>query len=144
MMLDSTMMVYDTNTSGYVPKWQLEECAEGKDRYYQIHYFNDRKMKYRIAAESDRYINAHLRYLMDFHPQRITEYLNNGTLYLYMKRLGRKAHQVVDDQVEAWQETDREYRLAKENGDFQQEVGLLYNLIARAEEIMYPAVIYTS
>ncbi len=32
MMLDSTMMVYDMNTSEYVPKWRLEECAEGKDR----------------------------------------------------------------------------------------------------------------
>lgn len=143
MILDSTMMAYDTSAAAYVPKWRLEEYGEGIDRTYTLHYFNERKMQYRMVHFGDRYVYAHLRYLMDHHPDRLMAHLNNGTLYLYLKRLAKCARQVVDNQVEIWKETDPEYRLAKENCNFRQEVGLLYNLIARAEEAMYPAVIYT-
>ncbi len=136
MIMDSVIMIYNKSESSYVPKWRYDI-----DRNI-LYYYSERIEKYRTKTMIDKYIIHHMRYLSGNHPERIQELLDSGDLYLYLLRKSRQAQRIVDRQVEIWQETDKEYRTAKETGDFKSEVGLLNNLIARAEEIMYPRVIY--
>lgn len=136
MLMDSSVMVYDNGEKSYVPKWRYDT-----DRNI-LHYYNERIGAYRTRTMIDKYIIDHMRYLSVNYPERIQKLLDSDNLYRYLIRKSRQAQSVVDRQVEIWQETDKEYRTAIETGDFKREIGLLNNLIARAEEIMYPGVIY--
>lgn len=135
----STTMAYNKNSSSYMPKFGLIRNNSG---FFSIFCFNDKKQDYHRINFIQKYINAHLCWLADNHAERIQRRLDDGSLYLYLRRLDNRACAVVDRQVEKWQETDKEYLLAKETGDFLREVGLMNNMIARAEEIMYPCIIY--
>lgn len=141
-MMDSKLIAYNIHTESYVPKWRLEVKGDGRDREYSLYYYSEKKMSYRIVNIRDKYASAHLRYLQDNHPERIRKYLDNGKLYVYLMRLARSAYDVVYDQVDKWTKTDREYLIAHESGDIRMEAGLLNNFIHRAEELMFPAVIY--
>lgn len=136
MLMDSSVMVYDDGEKSYVPKWRYDS-----DRNI-LYYYNERRGAYRTKTMTDKYIIYHMEYLSGNYPERIRNLLDSGDIYRYMTKKIRQAHRVVDRQVEKWQESDKEYRAAVESGDFMREVGLLNNFIARAEEIMYPSVIY--
>lgn len=136
MIMDSSVMIYDNAEKSYVPKWRYDT-----DRNI-LYYYNMRIGKYRTKNIIDRYMIDHIRYLANNYPERIQHILDNDNLYRYLLRKSRRAQNVVDRQVQEWQETDKEYRIAQDTGNFKLEVRLLNNLIARAEEIMYPRVIY--
>lgn len=136
MIMDSSIMIYDNAEKSYVPKWRYDT-----DRNI-LYYYNVRIGKYRTKNIIDRYMTDHMRYLANNYPERIRQLLDNDNLYRYLYRKSRQAQNIVDRQVEEWQATDKEYRIAQDTGNFKLEVGLLNNFIARAEEIMYPSVIY--
>ena len=48
----------------------------------------------------------------------------------------------VESQVRKWKETDTDYLLAQRNEDFLAINGLNANVIARAEEVVFPAIVY--
>lgn len=143
MIMDSTIMIYDTNNNEYVPKWRLEEVEDRYPRSFNLHYFNERTMQLTIrGCDGDKYMHKHIRYLIDYRPELLQQKLNDGTIYRYLTKISRRASQAVWNQVEEWELTDKEYLLAKAGGNILEVTGLLNNLIARAEELMYPRIIY--
>lgn len=136
MIMDSSVMIYDNAEKSYVPKWRYDTSRN------VLYYYNVRIGKYRTKNIIDRYMTDHMRYLANNYPERIQQLLDNDNLYRYLFRKSRQAQNIVDRQVEEWQKTDKEYRIAQDTGNFKLEVGLLNNFIARAEELMYPRVIY--
>ena len=83
-----------------------------------------------------------LQYLAESAPDRIQDLLNNGNIYLYLSRLNRKATIAVENQIEQWKKTETDYLLAIKNKDFMLQVGLFENMKARAEELIFPAIVY--
>ncbi len=61
---------------------------------------------------------------------------------MYLSRLNRKATIAVENQIEQWKKTETDYLLAIKNKDFMLQVGLFENMKARAEELIFPAIVY--
>lgn len=141
-MFESTCMVYDKSKNLHVPKWKLTAEGEGMERSYTIHCFNESRMEYHPYHYTAPYITKHLRYLQDYHPERITSKLDDGTLHVYLRRMNRQMMDEVDAQVEQWKESDKEYRLADQMGDLMLKLALTTNLYARAEELLLPKIVY--
>lgn len=135
-VMNSLTIIYNDKDNIYVPKWKFD--AEN----VSVSLFKERECEYRRIPIINKYCCDHMRYLYQNDQDRIQQLLNDGTIYWYMRRKERDANKAVDRQLEKWLESDKEYRLAKANGDILKEVGLYNNLKARAEEIMYPCVIY--
>ena len=139
--MDSIAMVYDTETERYVPKWRLEEYP-GTSRDFKLLYYSPKRKQYRELDFEGNYAAKRLGFLMDERPEQLEQMLNDGTLYLHLMRIQQKAVKVVWDQIILWEQTDSEFMLTTANGDFLKKAGLLENFKARAEELMYPVVIY--
>lgn len=135
-IMKSKTMVYNYYKKEYTPKWKFDVDN------VRVYLFLERRDIYREVAIINKYCRDHIRYLKNHYPERIQELLDNGKIYLYIRRKEKAAWAAVDSQLEKWLATDKEYRIAKEKGDFLTEVGLYNNLKARAEEIMYPSIIY--
>lgn len=135
-IMNSLTMIYDEKRKIYTPKWKFNV------KNVRISLFRERDFEYRTISIINKYCRDHMRYLYQNDQDRIQHLLNDGTIYWYIRRKEKAANKVVDRQLEKWLETDKEYRLAKANGDVLKEVGLYNNLKARAEEIMYPSIIY--
>lgn len=127
-----------TKSGEQLPKFKIEQ---GND-CYTISCFNEKKQKYHNKLLSEIYIVDHLDYLFEHDPDRIQRYLDNGKLYKYLLDIHVTAVLTVDRQMEKWKKTDREYLIAKEKRDIIEKARILNNMQARAEEIMYPCVIY--
>lgn len=140
----SNKQVFNPITEENVPKWKLEESPRIDGNRYYIHYFSPKKNDYEIIAVHFHfsYGTAHFSYLSENHPERIQELLDNGNIYLYISRLDRKVIRAVESQVRKWKETDTDYLLAQRNEDFLAINGLNANMIARAEEVVFPAIVY--
>lgn len=140
----SEKMVFDPAQGIYVPKWKLEEKHRSYGSEYYIHYFRQKRNEYEIIPVHFyfHYGTAHLQYLAESSPDRIQELLNNGNIYLYLSRINRKATIAVENQIEQWKKTETDYLLAIKNKDFMLQVGLFENMKARAEELIFPAIVY--
>lgn len=136
-IMNSLSMIYDEKRKIYTPKWKFDI------ENVSISLFRERNFEYRTISIINKYCRDHMRYLYQNDQDRIQQLLNDGTIYWYIRKKEKAANKAVDRQLEKWLKTDKEYRLAKENGDVLKEVGLYNNLKARAEEIMYPSIIYT-
>ena len=72
----------------------------------------------------------------------IQEKLDNGTLYMYLRRLDKRMRDLVHSQADRWAKNDKELIEAHNQGDIRKEAGLYNCLINMAEESLYPCVIY--
>ena len=140
----SDKMVFDSAQGIYVPKWKLEEKHRSYGSEYYIHYFRQKTNEYKIIPVHFyfHYGTAHLQYICEYAPERVQDLLNNGNIYYYLSKMNRRATIAVEDQVEKWKKTESDYLLAVKNKDFLTQVGLFENMKARAEELMFPAIVY--
>ena len=136
-MMNSKTMVYDQTEKIYKPKWVLNI-----DDMCSLLYFNEKKSEYKKVSFVSKYVNDHIKYLYNNEDARLQELLDNGKIYLYLLQLDRQAKNTVEKQLEQWEKSDEEYKLAKIVGDTKREVGLYNNLKTKAEEIMYQSVIF--
>ena len=135
-IMQSVTMIYNQNENIYVPKWIIDVSK------MSISMFKAKQGEYRTVNVINKYSQDHIRYLYQYDKERIQKLLDDGNIYMYICRKKRAANSTVEQQVEKWKDNDKEYRLAVETGNIQDEIGLENNFIARAEEIMYPCVIY--
>lgn len=135
MIFASEKMAYD-GKSYTSPIWQLDT-----DNYTVIHINEATGKKERTPFHNDctRY---HISYTVERCPERFEKLVNSGEILEYLETFEDKVFKAVDKLTDHWKQTDKEYLLAKENGDIIKEVGLLNMFDMRAKEIVYREMVY--
>ena len=136
--ISSETMVFRVHK--YVPKWTLwEKTADNGMRTYSLEYQKEGRVA-RMVDLNTPVIRAKLRYMRDYQPEQLMELLNNGKLYLFLRRLDGKVEAAVDRQVQLWQDTDEDYLAAE--GDFFKQFAILQRLRMEAEHMLYDTMVY--
>lgn len=146
MIIKSEKMGYDKQKKQYVPLYQLDtENAvvavfdENARKYFTDKVFGT--VTNIIAFHTD-YAQKHINYVMKNSPERLQRKVNEGAIIDYLSSIENRAFEAVENQVDKWKESDKEYQLAVIEGDLLKAAGLENNLIARAKELIYPTIIY--
>lgn len=135
MIIKSEKMAYDGKK--YVqPVWQLDtgSCTV-------IHYNENRRKEERTPFYTD-HIRYHINYSLEYVPDRLRRLVNSGEILDYLERLDERVSLAVDKQVKQWEDTDKEYILAVENGDIVKQAAITNMMTMRAKEIVFNAVMY--
>ena len=83
--ISSETMVFRVHK--YVPKWTLwEKTADNGMRTYSLEYQKEGRVA-RMVDLNTPVMRAKLRYMRDYQPEQLMELLNNGKLYLFLRRL---------------------------------------------------------
>ena len=136
--ISSETMVFRVHK--YVPKWTLwEKTADNGMRTYSLEYQKEGRVA-RMVDLNTPVMRAKLRYMRDYQPEQLMELLNNGKLYLFLRRLDGKVEAAVDRQVQLWQDTDEDYLAAE--GDFFKQFAILQRLRMEAEHMLYDTMVY--
>ena len=135
MIFASEKMAYDGN-SYTSPLWQLDT-----DNYAVIHINEATGKEERTQFHTDCII-YHMNYTVEHCPERFEQLVNRGEILEYLETFEDKVLDAVDKLTDCWKQTDKEYLLAKENGDTLKEVGLLNMFDMRAKEIVYRDMVY--
>lgn len=108
--------------------------------YKYFHYVpqkNDYSMRILISNEA-----LYVDFLRNQREDEFNRLLNSGKLYRTVTDTVRKAEKAVQAQVDKWQLVDKELLLAEKNGNMDKYYGLLNNLKARAEEVIFPQTLF--
>lgn len=123
--------------SSITKKWIIET-----DNYKCIiRCYDEAHKKYAERIVTQRYAVAHINYLQNNAPERITNLLNSGNIYKYLMTIQHKAEEVLDDQLDRLKQNDKEYTAALIQGDIIKAVGLENGLAAQVNEIIYQNII---
>lgn len=138
-MLQKEMEWMSDKQKDGLPIWQLKLDTRGEiqgigilqeDRTYSWNHY------------CGMYAALRLHHLKNEHPEQLEQLLDEGDLLNYLHEFQIKAADVVMNQVEAWMQTDPEYRVAEETHNVLLQHRLRENLQARAEEAMRDTMIY--
>lgn len=148
MIIKSETMGYNEKTAQYLPKYQLDTdnacVAEFNEKARHKSLFNHEKFGSvsGIINFHTGYVADHLKYAEKHSPERLQQLVNEGKIIEYLEDIENRAFDAVENQVDKWKESDKEYQLAKMTGDIETQAGLENNLVARAKELIYPTIIY--
>jgi hypothetical protein len=139
-------MGYNARTAQYVPVYQLDTDNATVAVFDEKSNKNTENSLFgcvtKVISFHTAYVADHIRYVMQHSPERFNRLLNDGKIIEYLDDIENRAFEAVENQVDKWIESDKEYQLAKLNGDIIKQAGLENNLVAMAKEIIYPAIIY--
>lgn len=138
--LTSEMVIYEDNTN--IPKYALMEVKNSPavKEFYYYHY--DKKAKEYSIRKIDGLEGMYTNYLYYHQKAQLQKLLNDGKLYLHISRTVVRVNNTVNEQVKQWEQDDEEIQLALRNGDTDTYYGLVNNLRARAEEVIFPKMLY--
>lgn len=108
--------------------------------YKYFHYVpqkSDYAMRVLLRNEA-----LYIDFLRNHNQEEFYKLFNSGRLYKVVTGAVRKAEKAVEAQVNKWELVDRELLLAKKNGNMDKYYGLLNNLKARAEEAIFPKILF--
>lgn len=88
------------------------------------------------------FARRHIPYVTENHPERFEKLVNEGRIYEYLTDVEERTRDAVDRQVEKWQQTDRDYKLALKSGDILKQSNITNALEAMARELIFPSMIY--
>ena len=129
MIIKSEKLVQNKPMDKLVPEWQIDTCTSTVKHIEETTQFHT------------SYVADHLRYSVNYNPQRLQRLVDNGKIIEYLDDIETSASKAVDRQVELWKSDSKEYKLAVVNGDTLKQVGLLNSLEAMAKEIVYKNII---
>ncbi len=89
-------------------------------------------------------VTANTHFLFHNNPEMHKELLNSGNLYRTIISNVANAEKAVDKQVSKWEKSDKEIQVALKNGDIDKYKGLMSNLRARAEKLVFSQTLYKS
>lgn len=109
-------------------------------RYKYFHYVPQKKdYSMRIFLFNEA---LYIDFLRNQKENEFNRLLNSGKLYKTVTDTVRKAEKAVQAQVDKWALVDKELLLAEKNRNEDKFYGLFNNLKARAEEVIFPQMLY--
>lgn len=134
--------IYNSKHNVNIPRFAIEEVVnEPGNKELNYYHYDEHNGEYgmrRLFWTEGLY--AH--FLFHNKPEMLKELLNSGILYKTIMSTVANVEKAVDKQVSKWVKSDKEIQLAFKNGDNDKYKGLMNNLRARAEEIIYPKMLY--
>ena len=138
--LTSEMVIFENDTD--IPKYALMEL-KNEPALKEFYYYNyDERIKEYGIRNIDGLEGMYTNFLYYHRNERLQKLLNEGKLYLHILRTVARVNKAVNEQVKLWEQNDKELQLALRNGDTDTYYGLLNNLRARAEEVIFPQMLY--
>ena len=138
--LVSEMVIYEDNT--YIPKYALMEFKnEPALKVFYYYHYDERYKEYSIRRIDDLE-GMYTNYLYYHQHAQLQKLLNDGRFYLHISRRIANVNNAVNKQVKYWEQCDKEIQLTLKNGDIDTYYGLINNLRARAEEIIFRQMLY--
>ncbi len=134
------LVVVSKTFIGKYPICYLEERKTEEKSYIYYHY--DRKTEQYITRTLIMLEALYVNHLINDNPDLLQNLMNNGKLYLDIERRVRRAEKAVENQLNKWCSEDKEFQSALSNSKFDKCDRLERNLKARAEETIYPDILY--
>lgn len=140
--LISDDMIYSSEHNVNIPRFAIEEVvSEPGNKELNYYHYDEHNGEYTMRRFYwTEGLYAH--FLLHNKPEQLKKLLNSGDLYRTVMSNVAKAEKAVDEQVSRWEKSDNEIQLALKNGDNNKYKGLMNNLRARAEEAIYPKMLY--
>ncbi|MEE0859378.1 MAG: hypothetical protein U0M12_07935 [Acutalibacteraceae bacterium] len=138
--LTSEMVIFENGTD--IPKYALREIKNEPAVKVFCYYQYDERIKEYGIRNIDGLEGMYTNFLYYHRNERLQKLLNEGKLYLHILRTVARVNKAVNEQVKLWEQNDKELQLALRNGDTDTYYGLLNNLRARAEEVIFPQMLY--
>lgn len=142
--VESDNTIYDSEKNVNIPRFAIEEVInEPGNKELNYYHYDERNGEYgmrRLFWTEGLY--AH--FLFHNKPEMLKELLNSGNLYRTIICNVANAEKAVDKQVSKWKKSDKEIQVALKNGDIDKYKGLMSNLRARAEELVFSQTLYKS
>lgn len=140
--MTSDDMIYNSEHNVNIPRFAIEEVVnEPGNKELNYYHYDERNGEYtmrRFYWTEGLYAN----FLLHNKPEQLKKMLNIGDLYRTIMSNVAKAEKAVDEQVSKWEKSDKEIQVALKNGDNDKYKGLMNNLRARAEEVIYRQMLY--
>lgn len=140
--MTSNTLIYNSSYKKNIPKYAIEEVVD-EPGYKELNYYHyseqygEYNMRRFFWTEG---LYAH--YLLHNKSVQLRTLLNSGNLYKTIMQDVSNAEKAVDEQVRKWEKSDKEIQLALCNEDIDKYHRLMNNLRARAEEIIYPQMLF--
>jgi len=112
----------DEETMTYLPNLEMEDIPQ--------------------TMPTGKYSSLREEYLKNFQQERYTQMLKSGNLYAHLESVQERTKQQINEIVENWKATDKEYLQAIAENNYLMSVGLLNNFIKSAEEIVLRQIVY--
>ena len=110
MIIRSEQMIYDGER--YTEPACVLDTALSK-----ITVINPNTLESKVTQFHTESVQDHLRYVADYHPERLQKLVDEGTIIEYLDKLETQAREAVERQVAKWKKSDKEYQAAVLAGD---------------------------
>ena len=134
MMIESTLRIYNS-IGKVVPVWSLD--TDTYTVYHNAEKGDEDKTSYH--SECIRY---HINYVMQHPPDRLEALVDSGEIKNYLDELESRINAAIDEQVELWKKTDKEYLLAVADDNNVHKTQLANIFDMKAKEAIYAAMVY--
>jgi hypothetical protein len=138
-ILVSDKKIYDASSKKNIPKYALVE--KNAREVYEYYHYNEKSNEY-VTRTFLWTESLYLDYLFFNKKKELKKLLDSGTLYRTVMEKGVKVNRAVEEQVGKWEQIDKDIALAVKNGDTDKCDRLRNNLRARAEEMLFPKILY--